>query len=84
METEAFYKRELPCILKLLDKLEQPPSCIVVDGYVFLDGKKKASDALEEAQENDSNIRYLHIETPIVKTDAGSTVSEVKISEFDI
>jgi len=40
-ETGAFYKRELPCILKLLDELEQPPTCIVVDGYVFLDGKEK-------------------------------------------
>ena len=37
-ETGAFYKRELPCILKLLNEIEHKPSCIVVDGYVFLDG----------------------------------------------
>ena len=34
----GFFKRELPCILKLLNEIEYKPSCIVVDGYVFLDG----------------------------------------------
>lgn len=33
-----FYRRELPCIRAVLDKLNQPPTCIVVDGYVWLDG----------------------------------------------
>ncbi|TNF91960.1 MAG: endonuclease V [Gammaproteobacteria bacterium] len=33
-----FYKRELPCILKLLHEYSLSPSIIVVDGYVFLDG----------------------------------------------
>jgi deoxyribonuclease V len=37
-EPGAFYKRELPCILKLLEEIKQPLDCIVVDGYVFLDG----------------------------------------------
>lgn len=33
-----FYKRELPCILKVLDKLDyQSISTIVIDGYVQLD-----------------------------------------------
>jgi len=32
----AFYKRELPCILKLLEEIETPLDCIVVDGYVTL------------------------------------------------
>ena len=41
-ETGAFYKRELPCILKLLDEVKHPLSCIVVDGYVFLDGISKS------------------------------------------
>ncbi len=33
-----FYQRELPCLLALLGKLKQEPICIVVDGFVFLDG----------------------------------------------
>lgn len=40
-EPGAFYKRELPCILKVLTKLSQetpePIGCIVVDGYVWLE-----------------------------------------------
>jgi len=38
-EPGAFYKRELPCIKKVLDKLVVMPSIIVVDGYVWLDAK---------------------------------------------
>jgi len=36
-----FYKRELPCILSLLEQHALAPSCIVIDGYVFLDGKQE-------------------------------------------
>lgn len=40
-EPGAFYKRELPCILKVLTKLSQETTesigCIVVDGYVSLE-----------------------------------------------
>lgn len=32
----AFYARELPCLLALLDRLETPPEVIVIDGYVTL------------------------------------------------
>ena len=48
-----FYKRELPCVLKLLGDHEIRPDCIVVDGFVYLDGVTKAGlgkhlyDALE-------------------------------------
>ena len=48
-----FYKRELPCILKLLGEHEINPDCIVIDGFVYLDGVGKAGlgkhlyDALE-------------------------------------
>ena len=38
-EPGSFYKRELPCILQLLREHKLQPSTIVVDGYVFLDGK---------------------------------------------
>jgi len=37
-----FYKRELPCILELLEVIEERPSLIVVDGYVWLDTQGRA------------------------------------------
>jgi len=37
-EPGSFYKRELPCILKLLDEHVLMPECIVIDGFVYLDG----------------------------------------------
>lgn len=33
-----FYRRELPCILKLLEEHDLHPSYIIVDGFVYLDG----------------------------------------------
>jgi deoxyribonuclease V len=36
--TGEFYKRELPCILHLLSEHGLHPDCIVVDGFVYLDG----------------------------------------------
>jgi deoxyribonuclease V len=36
-----FYKRELPCILRLLSEYHLKPDCIVIDGYVYLDGHAK-------------------------------------------
>jgi len=36
-----FYKRELPCILRLLSDHQLQPDCIVVDGFVYLDGRSK-------------------------------------------
>jgi len=35
-EPGAFYRRELPCLLALLDRLTERPRVIVVDGYVTL------------------------------------------------
>ncbi|HVK14229.1 MAG TPA: endonuclease V [Gemmataceae bacterium] len=31
-----FYRRELPCLLAVLDRCPQPPDVLVVDGYVWL------------------------------------------------
>ncbi|TMP43303.1 MULTISPECIES: hypothetical protein [unclassified Pseudoalteromonas] len=45
----------------------------------------KATKAINKATSRKKNeIKYLHIETPIYKTEQGSIVKEVKISEFDI
>ncbi len=40
-EPGAFFRRELPCILKLLREHKLAPDCIVIDGFVYLDGQEK-------------------------------------------
>ncbi|MEO1083483.1 MAG: endonuclease V [Acidobacteriota bacterium] len=35
-EPGSFYKRELPCLLRVLDALTTPPRTIVVDGHAWL------------------------------------------------
>jgi deoxyribonuclease V len=45
-----FYKRELPCILKVLEAVEQKIDLIIVDSFVFLgEGKKGLGAYLYEA-----------------------------------
>lgn len=34
-----FYRRELPCILKVIEEHNLSPEIIVIDGYVWLDGE---------------------------------------------
>jgi deoxyribonuclease V len=41
-EPGNFYKRELPCILKLLTELDELPEYIIIDGYVYLNRQNKA------------------------------------------
>lgn len=54
-EPGQFYKRELPCILAVLKKVQQPFNTIIVDGYVWLrDGQEpglgaKLYESLNEA-----------------------------------
>lgn len=49
-----FYQRELPCLLQLLQQLQHSPDCIIVDGFVYLDGNqtpglgKHLYDALQQ------------------------------------
>lgn len=38
-EPGAFYKRELPCLLRVLEQVGEPLEAVVVDGYVWLDGR---------------------------------------------
>ena len=43
-EPGAFYKRELPCIISLLNKIQpnlEEVSTIIIDGFVLLDDQKK-------------------------------------------
>ena len=37
-----FYKRELPCIVQLLELIEEEYDYIIIDGYVYLGEEKKA------------------------------------------
>ncbi len=37
-EPGNFYKRELPCIISLLNEYDLSPDIIIVDGYVYLNG----------------------------------------------
>ena len=41
-ESGQFYKRELPCLLALINQIDEPFDAIIIDGYVFLDGVTKA------------------------------------------
>lgn len=53
-QSGQFYKRELPCILSLLDEHGLDVDCIVIDGFVYLDNNGRAGlgkhlfDALDE------------------------------------
>lgn len=40
-EPGNFYRRELPCILSLIDEHNLSPDLIVIDGFVWLDGSEK-------------------------------------------
>lgn len=41
-ESGAFYKRELPCIIDLVDKINLVEiTCIILDSFVYLDDDKK-------------------------------------------
>lgn len=41
-ESGQFYKREMPCLLALINQINEPFDVIIIDGYVFLDGANKA------------------------------------------
>ena len=40
-EPGEFYRRELPLVQALLKTIPHPLSCIVIDGYVFLDADRR-------------------------------------------
>ncbi|HQU86177.1 MAG TPA: endonuclease V [Pyrinomonadaceae bacterium] len=44
-ESGQFYKRELPCIVSLLENNNLQPDIIVIDGYVWLDENRKGLGA---------------------------------------
>lgn len=40
-QSGAFYQRELPCLMALIQQLVQPPKVIVIDGYVTLGAEQQ-------------------------------------------
>jgi deoxyribonuclease V len=36
-----FYRRELPCLMKLFEYIDSLPQYIIIDGYVYLDNAKQ-------------------------------------------
>ena len=40
-QSGQFYKRELPCLIQLIDQLTDLPTTFVVDGFVFLNDRQK-------------------------------------------
>lgn len=44
-----FYRRELPCILRVLQEVQQPLDTVVIDGYVWLGEKKGLGAHLYDA-----------------------------------
>lgn len=40
-EPGQFWRRELPCVLSVINDLDAAPSIVVVDGYVWLDDSKR-------------------------------------------
>lgn len=55
-ESGSFYKRELPCILALLDEVEESIETIVVDSYVYLNDKMGLGAHLYEALNHEVTI----------------------------
>lgn len=41
-QSGQFYKREMPCLLALIEQINDPYDVIIIDGYVYLDGTHKA------------------------------------------
>lgn len=41
-QSGQFYKREMACLLALINQINEPYSVIIIDGYIFLDGAQQA------------------------------------------
>lgn len=41
-QSGVFYKREMPCLLALIETVTEPFDLIIIDGFVFLDNQNKA------------------------------------------
>ncbi|QDV40633.1 Endonuclease V [Stieleria neptunia] len=65
-----FYRRELPCIQAVLAKLDQRPTCIVVDGYVWLDGDHRPGLGAHLFEASDRKVPVIGVaKNPFKDTD---------------
>jgi deoxyinosine 3'endonuclease (endonuclease V) len=51
-----FYKRELPCILSLLEEIVEPIDTIIIDGYVSLGDRPGLGEHLAESMDRNKNV----------------------------
>lgn len=58
-ESGLFYKRELPCLIQLIDSLASLPSVFIVDSYVTLNSEGKAGLGAYLS-------RHYHEEIPVI------------------
>jgi len=56
-----FYRRELPCLLAVLGKLQDPPQTIVVDGQVHLDDSGRAGLGLRLFDELKGAVPFIGV-----------------------
>jgi deoxyribonuclease V len=57
----SFYKRELPCVLNLIERIEESFDTIVLDGFVYLDGKEKKGLGAHLAEHLNSRIKIIGV-----------------------
>lgn len=70
-----FFRRELPCLLKLLDGLEQLPALVIIDGNVFLDGHSQPGLGAHLYDALDSRVQVVGIaKTKFANMPAGTEV----------
>lgn len=56
-----FYKRELPCILELLNEHSIEADTLIIDGFVFLDGHSKAGLGKHLFEALNSNTKVIGV-----------------------
>ncbi|MCK5917926.1 MAG: endonuclease V [Cocleimonas sp.] len=90
-EPGKFYKRELPCILNLLEAHSITPELIIIDGYVFLGGHSKAGLGKYLYDHLNGNIPIIGVAkkafneiTPDYKIRRGTSTKPLYITAIDI
>lgn len=74
----SFYRRELPCLLKILNTLQTKPNIAVVDGYVWLAEESKPGLGFHLYQSLGSTIPVIGIaKTAYMGAEASEHVAKV-------
>lgn len=70
-----FYKRELPCILQVLSELNIHPTCVVIDGFVWLDANQKKGLGAHLYDELNQSVPIIGV----AKTSFATATTAIKI-----